>query len=82
MQINLNVGVTRYDTTVVTGDGKSWREAGGEPLGNPSFLYAVAVGANYNPKHPDLCKGNFAVTLGQVAFSASKVCHIQSVHHV
>jgi hypothetical protein len=68
-----NVYCTVYTMRFVTGSGKSWRESGGEPLGNPSFLYAVAIGAHYSPKHPDICKGNFAVTLGQVAFSAMKV---------
>ncbi len=55
------------------GEGKSWREKGGEPLGHPSFLYAVARGANYSTKTPDLHKGKYLVTLGQVAFSALKV---------
>ncbi len=46
-------------------------------MGNPSFLYAVARGANYSHKTPDLHKGSFQATLGQVAFSASKVqCNI------
>jgi hypothetical protein len=43
-------------------------------------LYAVARGANNNPKVPDLHKGNFDVTLGQVAFSALKVFYIYLIN--
>jgi hypothetical protein len=57
--------------------GEQYRKLGAEPVGQPAFMYAVGVGAGNNPDRvPDLDKGKYEITLGELAMCASKVSNV------
>ena len=45
----------------------------GEPFGQPGFLLAVGLGIGAKLSRNELIKGNYEITLGQLAFHTAKV---------